>query len=394
MHYTVRALAADNRIETLRIEAADVDGARLEAESRRLKTLSIVAVRGATRPRGSARFAVLQFSQQLIALLEAGLTIVEALEGLLEKEDSLKGHTVLEGLLARLREGQRLSSALRTQGDVFPPLLIGLVQAAEGTSDLPRSLARYVEYQVRLDALRARVVSAAIYPAVLLVVGGAVCLFLMAYVVPRFALVYQGSGRSLPWLSQLLIFWGQWVGAHAALAASLALGGVASASLMLRHAWRSGALLAGLARLPALGENLRIVELTRLYLTLGMLMEGGIPILAALDMVAAASAPATRRALDGARAQVANGGSLSQAFESQALVTPIALRMLRVGERSGQLGVMLTRSAQFYEAQTAHWIERFSRLFEPLLMAAIGVVIGLIVVLLYMPIFDLAGSLG
>jgi len=392
MQYVVRALGGDNKIQTLRIEAADATGARHEVESRRLKTLSIETPRRTTQARGNARFAVLEFSQELIALLEAGLGVVEALEALLEKETTAHARVVYAGLLARLREGQRLSTALRAHAAVFSPLFIGLVQAAEGTSDLPRSLKRYVDYQTRIDSVRSRVVSASIYPAVLLLVGGAVCLFLMGYVVPRFALVYQGSGRALPWMSQWLLSWGEWVGSHTAAAAAGAAGSVLLVLWALHRGLRSGWLLRALARLPSLGENIRLVELSRLYLTLGMLLEGGIPVLTAIDMVAGASYAATRSALAGVHATVAAGIPLSQALEAHGLATPIALRMLRVGERSGQLGPMLTRSALFHEAQTARWIERFTRLFEPLLMAAIGIVIGLIVLLLYMPIFDLAGS--
>jgi general secretion pathway protein F len=394
MQFVVRALTPDNRIQTVRVEAANRAGARREAELQRLRPLSIDEVAGAAGTRRGARFSVLEFSQELIALLDAGLSIVEALEGLLEKEASPEGQAVYEGLLGKLRDGQRLSTALRALPAVFPPLFVGLVQAAEGTSDLPQSLSRYVEYQSRLDTVRGRIVSASIYPAVLLLVGGGVCLFLMGYVVPRFAVVYQGSGRSLPWMSQLLLSWGQWVGAHAGAAAIGAASAVLAAFFSLRHAWRSGRLLAAFSRVPRVGENVRVMELSRLYLTLGMLLEGGIAIVPALEMAAAASLPSTRAALAGVATSVSAGGKLSEAFEAHALATPIALRMLRVGERSGCLGVMLTRAALFYEAQTARWIERFTRLFEPLLMAAIGIVIGLIVVLLYMPIFELAGSLG
>jgi general secretion pathway protein F len=135
----------------------------------------------------------------------------------------------------------------------------------------------------------------------------------------------------------------------------------------------------------------RIIELSRLYLTTGMLLEGGIPILAALDIVGNTVSPTTRAALLVARGIISDGGTLSQGFDHCGLATPIALRMLRVGERSGQLGAMLTRSALFYEGESARWIERFTKVFEPVLMTAIGLLVGLIVVLLYMPIFDLAG---
>jgi general secretion pathway protein F len=137
----------------------------------------------------------------------------------------------------------------------------------------------------------------------------------------------------------------------------------------------------------------RIVELSRLYLTLGMLLEGGIHIVAAIDTAQAMAAADLRASLGAARQAIQSGITLSAAFEAQGLTTPISLRMLRVGERSGELGSMLTQSANFYDGEISRWIERFMRMFEPLLMTGIGLIVGTIVVLLYMPIFDLAGGL-
>jgi general secretion pathway protein F len=161
----------------------------------------------------------------------------------------------------------------------------------------------------------------------------------------------------------------------------------------LRYFIRSGRWIVFLTRLPGVGERIRVIELSRLYLTTGMLLEGGIPILTALDIVGDAVSPKTRDALRAARSFISDGGALSEAFERSGLATPVALRLLRVGERSGQMGAMLTRSALFYEGESARWIERFAKVFEPVLMTAIGLLVGLIVVLLYMPIFDLAGAL-
>ena len=118
------------------------------------------------------------FSQELLALLTAGLGIVEGLEALLEKEANPATRGVLERLLAGLREGQRFSAMLAEQPELFPPLYIGIVKAAEGTSDLPRSLSRFIDYQQRIDLVRGKLVSAAIYPCILLLVGGGVSLFL------------------------------------------------------------------------------------------------------------------------------------------------------------------------------------------------------------------------
>ncbi|WP_374681004.1 type II secretion system F family protein [Accumulibacter sp.] len=398
MRFEVRALSADNLIETHSVDAADAGEVGRLLQQRRLQPLSIKPAGGAGDSgrlpgRGRRTFSLLLFSAELLALLEAGLSLVETFEALLEKEGSPTARAVLERLTAHLREGLRFSAALARQPEVFPPLYVGIVRAAEGTGDLPHALARYIDYQTRLDAVRSKVLSAAIYPAILLAVGGAVTVFLMAYVVPRFAGVYQGSGRSLPWLSQLLLDWGELVSEHS----DVVFGGLLVVALVtvfwLRYFIRSGRWIVFLTRLPGIGERIRLIELSRLYLTAGMLLEGGIPILAALDIVGDTVSPTTREALRSARRTISDGGSLSEAFERCGLATPVALRLLRVGERSGQMGAMLTRSALFYEGESARWIERFAKVFEPLLMTAIGLLVGLIVVLLYLPIFDLAGAL-
>jgi general secretion pathway protein F len=124
-----------------------------------------------------------------------------------------------------------------------------------------------------------------------------------------------------------------------------------------------------------------------------MLLEGGITIVAAIDTVQDLVSSNLRTKLAAANQMVQSGMPLSHAFESHGLSTPISLRMLRVGERTGELGQMLTQSATFYDGEISRWIDRFMRLFEPLLMVAIGLIVGTIVVLLYMPIFDLAGGL-
>ena len=393
MQFDIRTLSPDLAISRLTIDARDEADARRQVEARGLFVSALAPLRAGARKRGGALPLVL-FSQELLALLTAGLGIVEALEALLEKEASPATRSALERLLDGLREGKRFSAVLDEQPELFPPLYVGIVKAAEGTSDLPRSLARFIDYQQRIDLVRAKLVSAAIYPMILLAVGGGVSAFLIGYVVPRFAEVYQGAGRNLPWLSQLMLDWGQFAGKHGV----LLLGGVLAIGvpllLALRRLAARGGLLRLLARLPAVGERVRIYELSRLYLTLGMLSEGGIPIVQAIATVQGMVSPGVKNALQAARASIEAGLPLSTAFEANGLTTPISLRMLRVGERTGDMGPMLTQSAAFYDGEISRWIERFTRTFEPLLMAAIGLVVGGIVVLLYMPIFDLAGDMS
>ena len=391
MQFEVRALTADAVVTLIKVDALDEADARRQVEAR---GLFVAAIKRGAGARASGAISLVLFSQELLALLSAGLGVVEALEALQEKETNPVLINVLGRLLAGLREGKRFSSVLAEQGARFGPLYIGIVKAAEGTSNLPRSLARYIDYQQRIDAVRAKIVSAAIYPMILLLVGGAVSAFLITYVVPRFAEVYQGAGRNLPFMSRLLLSWGQFAAQHTLwLLAGLA--GFASVAVLgVRHLLARGGIAGLLARLPGLRERVRIYELSRLYLTLGMLSEGGIPIVQAIDTVQAMVSPAVRLGLHNARLAVESGLPLSSAFAANGLTTPISLRMLRVGERTGDMGPMLTQSAAFYDGEISRWIERFTRTFEPLLMAAIGLVVGAIVVLLYMPIFDLAGDMS
>ncbi|HEY8357542.1 MAG TPA: type II secretion system F family protein [Ramlibacter sp.] len=392
MQYVVRALDSAHEIRTLVLEALDEADARAQALATRHTPLS-VAPRGGVLPRRDARFPLLLFAQELLALLEAGLGVVEALDTLVEKDPQPARRAVLARLAQQLREGQRLSGALRQQPDVFPALFAGVVQAAEGTSDLPRALSRYIDYESRLEAVRHKVVSAAIYPAILLVVGTAVALFLLGYVVPEFAVVYQGNGRELPAASQLLMNWGAFASGHGAELLAGVLGALALAGWWIRRNMAGGGWWRALRLLPAARPRIEVLELSRLYLTLGMLLEGGIPLHQALGLCEAVVADDARPGLRAVRGRIEAGEPLSEALAAHGLTTPVALRLLRVGEQSGQLGAMLTRTANFHDQETARWIERFSKALEPVLMAAIGIVVGGIVILLYMPIFDLAGSL-
>lgn len=394
MQFDVRTLSPEMVIGHLVVDGRDEADARRQVEARGLFVSAIHPVRGALRRSQAKALSLVLFSQELLALLRAGLGIVEALEALLEKEASPATRGVLERLLGGLREGQRFSTVLAEQPQLFPPLYVGIVRAAEGTSDLPRSLERYIDYQQRIDIVRAKIVSAAIYPCILLLVGGGVSMFLIGYVVPRFAEVYQGAGRNLPWLSQVMLSWGQFAGAHTgALVAGLVLLVVGLVAIA-RRLMANGGLVRLLGKLPGIGERVKIYELSRLYLTLGMLNEGGITIVQAIETVQGMVSANVKSGLQQARSAVESGLPLSTAFEANGLTTPISLRMLRVGERTGDLGPMLTQSAAFYDGEITRWIDRFTRTFEPLLMAGIGLIVGAIVVLLYMPIFDLAGEMS
>ncbi|MFT9640250.1 type II secretion system F family protein, partial [Alcaligenes phenolicus] len=244
-----------------------------------------------------------------------------------------------------------------------------------------------------LRELRARVVSAAIYPTVLLFVGAAVVLFLLGFVVPRFATLLEHSGRELPLMSRLLMAWGGMVHAHGTgLAVGLAVLAVAAGIALRRPAlriWLADRLLA----LPGIGQHFRVFRQSQFYRTTAMLVDGGIPAIRAFDLARGLVGRADQAALAAALQQIRNGAKMSDAFQQAGLADAIGYRLLTVAEKTGALGPVLDRIAAFQEAQVSRTIDLISRLIEPAMMIVIGVVIGGIVVLMYMPIFEIASSI-
>jgi general secretion pathway protein F len=333
------------------------------------------------------------FSQELTTLLNAGLPLIDALESLAEKETAPAARKTLSELVRLLYEGKSFSQALGQLSAVFPPLYVALVQSSEKTGAVGDALGRYVSYRQRMDEVRQKIISASIYPMLLLVVGGGVVLFLMGYVVPRFSLVFEGLGNNLPWLSQVLMSSGMFLHAHQAeFFGALAAIVIALAVLQKQPAFRRG-LDRLVEKLPAVHQRIFMYELARFYRSLGILLQGGIPLVTAMAMVRGLLTVASRTRLDQACERVREGQSLSTALELNHLVTPVSLRLLRAGEQSGNLGQMMERSADFYDEEISRWLEWFVKLFEPLLMTFIGLLIGVIVILMYIPIFELASSI-
>ena len=394
MRFQVTALVEGSRVETLALEANDAREARALAQDRGYAVLAVrrrLAVLALLRRRGS--FPLQLFSQELRVMLDAGLSLPEAMQALVEKESREDLRLTLKRAGDALLEGASFSGALARQPEVFPALYVATIKAAEKTGDLAEALARYVTYQQQLDAIRRKVVSASVYPMLLLGVGVVVALFLLAYVVPRFAAVYQDLGRELPWITQLMLGWGRFLDEHTALAA---LGALAAAAGMVHALSRQSvraALVRQIWRIPRLGERLRIYDLSRLYRTLAMLLRSGMPIVPAMRNASGLLRPEPRARLALALADIEQGRTISQAMAERGLTTPVALRMLRVGERSGRMSELMERIAAYFEDDLARWVDWFTRLFEPILMLLIGGVIGAVVLLLYMPILELAGAL-
>lgn len=393
MRYLVTAVKGSNDLLTLEIEAPDETGLRTHSDLKGCTILEIKPLQfGLPRFKRTHKFPVLLFSRELLALLKAGLSLTEVIDLLVEKEHNPTNRKLLDSMRTALYQGKSLSNALAAFPDVFSEFYVATISASEHTGSLPEALDRYVRFQEQADVIKKRVVSASVYPALLIVVGGLVSLFLMFYVVPRFSRVYEDIRGDIPFFSQLLLSWGQFVSAHA----TVALGGIAVliglAAYWLSQPRSRAWLMQTFQRIPTIGERVRLYQLSRLYRTLGMLLRGGIPMVTAIDMAKGLLAHELQIKLSDAGREIREGMTISQAMDRNQLSTLVSSRMLKVGERSGQMGEMMERAAEFMDEELALWIDWFSKLFEPMLMGFIGIVIGLIVVLMYMPIFELASS--
>ncbi|NOU26018.1 MAG: type II secretion system F family protein [Methylotenera sp.] len=395
MKYEIKAMSSSEVISLITLDAISIEDAKQQTKTQGLVPLSVKekAANGLTVSTSKSGFQLVMFSHELLLLLKAGLSLVESMETLREKEQRPSVKLILDQVTNSLYEGLPLSSALEKNLDSFNPLYIAMVRSSEKTGDLVDALKRYIDYQLQVNLVRKKIISASIYPAILLIVGSMVVMFLMLYVVPKFSVIYEGRGENLPLMSQWLLAWGKLLAEHSL---NVLIGFAIFIVFVIYSLTRSSVrkfLLDKLLLVPTLGEKMKVYQLARFYRTTGMLLKGGIPVMTVLDMVSGLLRNDLSQRLAYARNDIREGLPLSAAMEKHQLTTPVAVRMMRVGEKSGQMGQMMENIGDFYEDEISRWIDWFTKLFEPILMTMIGLIVGLVVVLMYMPIFDLAGSI-
>jgi general secretion pathway protein F len=364
-----------------------------ELQARGLTLLSIESKGLDLSFKRKAKFNTPLFSVELAALLGAGLNLVEALQTLADKDDRGERREVLAGLLAAIRRGEPFSQAVAAFPRQFSPLYVATIKSAERTGSLKQALGRYIAYQEELERVKKKIVSATIYPAILCAVGTLVVGFLILYVVPRFAKVYEDMSTTLPFFSRVLLHFGSFVGSYGWLIALFLFAAAAFAGFALSKPQVRAAINLWIWKIPALGARMKVYQLARLYRTAGMLMEAGIPALRALGMTRDLLAAHLRPQLMFSEKEISRGVKMSAALAAAGLATPVAARMMAVGERGGEMGRMFAEIARFHDDEVARFVDFFTRAFEPILMTVLGGAVGLVVVLMYMPIFELSGSI-
>ncbi len=393
MQFLAKALTPGNTIEVVKLQANNLEEVRHIVETRGARLISareltnIRGLRGAT-----PRFDLALFNRQLLTLLDAGQPITDAVLVLSQNDRRGLHRPIYSALLAGLQQGKQLSTAMRELPSVFPPLYIAMLESSETTGNIHDALKRYIQYQAQTDAIRDKLVSAAIYPSILATVGVFVIGFLMLYVVPKFSAVFDDISVGKKGFATVIQVWGTFVRNHEILAWGGFFFALGALAIVLTHPAARSFAIARLFRTPWLGERLWVLQLARLYRSLGMLLRGGVNLLAAMKMTEASLPLNLQPNLRQAMASVREGNTLSRSLFENGLSNDVSQRLIVAGESSGNLAEMMDRIADFFDQETESWVDKAGRLIEPLMMVGIGIIIGVVVLMLYSPIFDLANA--
>ncbi len=333
------------------------------------------------------------FNHGFSALLSSGLSVVEGLDALKDSEGGGYFRDALRDVAARVRAGEPLSSAMNCRPDAFPAQYAAVIAAGEGAGDMARLLRRYAAFDKKMDAVRKRFVSSMIYPAVLASASIAVAIFFIAYVIPSFAGVYAGAHASLPMPTRALIAAAGLLRRHAVLFMALAANAVAAIRI-LSGTERGRAFFDSLKlSMPVFGGLYRAYAVSRLSASLSMSLSAGHTFVAALAVSSSVVGNSVmEERIGGAAGAIKGGRGVAEAFAAAGVMPELALAMLSAGERSATLAEALEEISTHYEEDMAHRLDMLSRLVEPALMVVMGVLVGVMAMLMYLPVFELGGA--
>ncbi len=339
--------------------------------------------------------ALVQFTQQLATLLGAGQPLDRALSILLELPEDERTRRVITDIRDIVRGGAPLSTALERQHGLFSRLYINMVRAGEAGGSLHDTLQRLSDYLERSAELKGRVINALIYPAILLAVVGGALLFLLGYVVPQFALMYESLDVALPWFTQSVLTaglvvregWLIMIVVPAVIALVVERRLRQPASLLAVDGW--------LLQRKGIGPLLGKLETARLARTLGTLLRNGVPLLSGLGIARnVLSNRALAADVDAASDEVKNGNGLSASLSRGKRFPRLALQMIQVGEESGALDTMLLKTADTFEQESARAIDRLLSALVPVITLVLASVVGLVIVAVLVPLYDLTNAIG
>ncbi len=331
------------------------------------------------------------FFSQLSVMLSAGVPVAVALDGIARQSDRLKLRQVLNQVLKQVEAGSALSSALLAWPKVFEPTAVHLVRAGESCGDLPGMLVRVCQLLERDYDLRKKLKGAIMYPCAMLGLAVTTIVFLFTFILPRFRILYAGKEQFLPRPTRMLLGLGDFVSTHWL---PVLVGLVASAAFLiwfLRTPRGKNVSDLALLSLPVLGGVIRKFSLARSVRSLGVLLQSGVPVLAALELARElAASQRLKQAWEYVRLRVADGGRIHEGMAGQGWFPGTLVQMTAMGEAGGSLEQVLVRIGEFYDKEAETSVSEATALIEPAMVVIVGCVVGFIAMSIMLPIFNMS----
>jgi len=359
------------------------------------RTNSLVdQVARAFRLRGSVSARdFLAFNKEFVALIRAGLPILSSLEILHERRKNPAFRRALSDIRERVKSGEALSDAFAAQGSLFPPLYAASLASGERSGELGSVMARYVEYSTRVLAIQRRVVSALIYPAILLTLSAGLIALMVFFILPKFSEFLRDFNQDLPLLTRVVVGFALGCRTYWQLIVLLLVGGGAALVLWTRtptgRAWLDGFQL----RVPLLGRVIADYAQNRFTRTLATLQAGGIPLVTSIELAGSAVGNVVyERSLAEVANRVREGRSLWESLDQTGRMADITIQMVRVGESTGALVEMLNHASDFTDEEIDTRLTRLVTLIEPIMLVVMAGVIATMLLSIYLPLIRVYGA--
>lgn len=386
------------------LSGSEVSGeiaARSQEEVRRiLRRKRILVTEARAKPReihlhirrGVKSTEISRMARQFATMIEAGLPLVQSLEILSDQATSPALKDALSDVRERVQSGSTLAEALGKHPKIFDELFVNMVEAGEIGGALDTILLRLATYREKVDALRRKIKGAMYYPAVISVVAAGATLFLITFIVPVFAKLFEGFGAELPLPTKIVL------AISDILRSNILLGIVILIGLSIGYRYLAKTPSGRLAidrfklKIPIMGDLLRKSIIARFSRTLGTLLNSGVPILDALEITAkTAGNKVIYNAIRRAVTAIAQGDTIAQPLQDTGVFPPMVVQMISVGEKTGGLDEMLGKVADFYEDEVDAAVGALTSIIEPVVIVVMGLVIGFVLISMYLPMFDLIG---
>lgn len=337
---------------------------------------------------------LMMFFRQLSILIEAKVPITTCLMAIKEQTSNRYFQKIIEEIINDIQDGLALSEALKKQRDTFSVMAINIIKAGEVSGNLKKSVAYVADNIEKNYTLASRVRSAMMYPLIVVIVFFIIGFIVISFIVPKLTLMIKSMDVTIPWYTKGLIFVSDFMSAYWWAVLVLIFGFIGGLIYYLRteegkREWDQIKI-----KLPIFGEIYQHVYIARFADNLAVLLVGGIPIIKALNVVSSVVGNSVYEAIFlKAADEVKIGGNMSDAFRRFPQIPPIVSQMVKIGEESGQIDLVLNHVARFYEQETDEATKNLSTLIEPVLMVIIGIAVGFLAFSIIMPIYDIAGQM-